>query len=161
MVTTVTISLLQAPSIKMDLSDIFSLSSFLLFEILSNSFSSTPFLMARRANLIVGGSYRSHHHRLQTKLYFVSHQWWPLLPQLQLDPTSTRFCTNNKRHQDCHGEPGWSDLINFHLIFSLDPSQPRSWDLTDEKNKILQPMPMWIHLRWHLDCKPMSVHRLI
>ena len=52
----------QAPSIKKNPPDTISLSFLFLPEILPNSFLSTPFLLAKRANLTVGGSYRSHHH---------------------------------------------------------------------------------------------------
>ena len=52
---------IQTPSIKKNPSDMSFLSSLFLSKTLLNSCLSTPFLLARRADLIVGGSCRSHH----------------------------------------------------------------------------------------------------
>ena len=71
----------------------FSLGSFLL-ETLSNSFSSTPFLLVRRADLIVGGSYRRYHHRLRMGLCFAGLRRQLRRPQLRQTPTTTSFCVN-------------------------------------------------------------------
>ena len=134
-----TIGWLQhAPSIKKDPLDIFSLSSLLLFKTLPNSCLSTPFLLVRRADLIIEGSCRSHHHRLRTKLYFVDHRRRPR-PPLQLNPASTKFCTNkdNYRKVNAYYHKHYSAYemhkrrflhLNISLIIVSD-QELRNWNL--------------------------------
>ena len=85
---------------KRDPPNIFSLGSLFLSEILQLSWLSTPFLLAEKANLTIGGSCRSHHLGLWTRLVLQATSGDLVFSDSNASPMATGFHTNttNSKH---------------------------------------------------------------